>query len=1120
MTSGEKALLQAASLLTDSSRNLEAVVDVLDSIAQQQASVIDRLSDTLDSIGKNKSNAGNSKAEETALGGIANKFKSLTSSLSDLAEAGPKLKLGFEALTNGLKSLNMALTIFAKVPENSVDNLVKFLKNISDKFQDIDTKKIKEGGEGMDIISRGIARLGLVLFLSAPLFLVGAVGSLIVIPMIALYAFTFAQIGKVGPMIKEGAEAIGWMSLGLVGFSLSLFAVKELAGGSWQDYAKGSLIVLSGLTLFSLAFYALGQFASPIESGAKAAAWMGLGLISIAFGIASFQLLKIDMASVLIAGAAVAVTGLAMGLIGVFSTQIDEGAAALALGGIALIVLAFGIASFKLLKINSEDFLLAGAAIVTIGGGMALAGLLAVPILLGAAALLVASLALVTLAGGIWALNSVYSKAITGLLAPSSNDPKKTNLELVVGGVVSAFTINPFKSAAMLMGAGALLIASIAMITLSGGILAINFAYNKAKDGILSIDKNDPSELVINSVITGIVSAFTINPLKSAAMLLGAAGLLVASLSMITLAGGLLAFNFAYTRLKNSDLFGPSKGDPSQSNFEYTLGSIVDGFVMGPIKLAGFYLSIPAWTLAGLALVSIGAGISSFISLVQKQISIDKIGDAVASVLTSVTSVFAGVSKNGDLVDWDDVKDGINAVSGVGNLIRGIAEGVAKMADLKFPIYGKDGSITGYFGIGDKQFDMVKVNMKMLITSIAGTLTEIGKSQGETGWFSKSAGEKGADVIRGVGGDLVGLADFVQKAANLTFPIYDSNGKQTGVTTISPSMLSEGGSVRNNIISMIKAVSGALADVGSGAAASSGWFSDSDIEKGKVAIHGVAADLNGIAQMVSTVAEVKDFSQVAMRIKMTLMAIPQAFLEAAKIIGPNKAVLASVTEVMGTLINPLKDFIDLMARAEEKKITEKSASGLSLAITRILGSVSAIKPGADMKSLGVLVSYLEKMAAAADPLTKLANSFERIAKSMDKFAGTFKRMSPESVRASDMLIQSLVTFSKVDPNALSALSDKGQALISYIYEKGSNAAATNNKLAQPTPSNVIHSQPGQTPVQPMPVHVQAPAAKDKYYEQNQQMMVDLTANMAAMAAALKDIKMILSGTINVKQVNL
>jgi hypothetical protein len=1095
---------------------MEHVVDKLESIAEQQAAVLDRLADRLDKLGSGKGSASGGKAEDAALGGIANKFKSLTSSLSDLAEAGPKLKEGFKALTEGLKSLNISLKVYSKISEDSIDSLIKFLKNISDRFQQIDTKKIKEGGEGLSVMATGIAQLGLVLFLATPLFAVAAIGSLIILPMIALYSYLFAKVGQAGEMIEAGAHAIGWMALGIVGFGLALFATKQLAGGDWTEYAKGSLIVLAGISLFSLAFYFLGQFAEPIEDGAKAVAWMGLALISLAFGIASFQLLKIDMGSVLIAGAAIAVTGLAMGIVGIFGAEIEMGAFALGMGGLALIVLAFGIGAFKLFKITSDDYLAAGAAVVAVGGAMFLAGVMSIPILLGAAALLVASLAMITLSLGIITLSATYNKAMSGLLAPSVADPSSSNMEVLIDGIAEAFAINPVKSAFMLVGAAALIVASVAMITLSGGVLALNFAYNKAKDGLLGIDKNDPEELMINSVITGIVSAFNINPIKSAFMLLGAAGLIVASVSMITLAGGLLFFNFVYKRLKDSDLFGISKSNPEMSNFEYTLSSIVDGFVMGPIKLAGFYLSIPAWLTAGFALTSIGAGLAKFVEIVQKQVPINKVGDMIQMVLTSVTDVFTGVSKNGNLVDWDDVKDGIDSVSGVGNLIKGMAEGVAKMADLKFPIYDKDGKITGYFGIGDKQFEQVSTNMKMLITAIAGTLTEVGKSQGETGWFSKTDGEKGADVIKGIGGDLVGLADFVQKAANLTFPIYDKDGKQTGVMTIDPAMLAEGGSVRTNIISMIKAVTSALADVGSGAAAQSGWFSDSDIEKGKLAIQGVSADLNGIAQMVTSVAAVKDFSQVASRIKTTLMVIPQAFLEAAKIIEPNKDKLAAITAIFGTLVDPLKDFIELLAKVEEKKISEKTGAGLSTSIMKIMGAIGGIQPNMDMTSLDKAVSFLERMAATADPLTKLADSFERIAKSMDKFSGTFKKMDGKAVKTSDLLIQSLVTFAKVDPNAFNTLTDKGKALINFIYEKGASTANT-NAPTPPTELLATNQEPGKTPVAPAQ-KTAAPTKEAPGTPQMNQMMTTLTTNMADMASALRDIKMILSGTLNVKQI--
>jgi hypothetical protein len=1143
-----KQMMAAAAMLVDSARTLEYVAEKFESIMDQQASVLDRLSDTLDSMGKEgKGGLGGAKQFGSGIKEMAGGLGELSKVLPELikglvgfnkAKAGSELfvnfvnnfsksigeaikvggdsiktqyeefALAFTSISQGIAKLSWGLYMFDKLTtEEGTKRFTDFVTDFFKKFSEFDGKKSKENAEAFSIMSSSIATFGLVIALSTPLYVIGAVGSLIIIPMLALYAYTFGKIGEASEEIREGGRAVAWMGLGIAGFALALFVTKQLSGGSWKDYAEGALIVATGLILFSMLFKFLGDESESIGEGGKAVAWMGLALIALAFGIASFQLLQIDIKSVLIAGAAILVTGLAMGVVGVFAEYIEKGAFAIAVGGLSLIVLALGLGAFRLFKITADDYMMAGAAIVAVSGAMALAGLAAIPIFFGAAALILASVALITLAAGLTVIGAVYNKAADGILAKPADGGYSTNLELIINGVASAFSINVADSAMMFVGATALIFASIAMVTLTVGLFAMEAVYKLAKNGILATDKATGYPTNLNMIINGVASAFAINPIDSVLMIAGAAGLIIASVAMVTLSGGLLVFNLMYK--KSQELFSPSDQDPSRSKLTYALDSIIDGFVMNPLRLAGFYLSIPAWLMAGFALMSIGAGIAKFVDFVQKKIDVNKIGDMIKTVLTSVTDVFTGVSKGGDLVDWDSVEDGIDAVSGIGNIISGIADGVAKMADLKFPIYGKDGKITGYYGIGDKQFAQVSTNMKLIINAVAGTLTEIGKSQGETGWFSKTDGEKGADVIRGIGGDLVGLADFVQKAANLTFPIYDKDGKQIGVTTLNPAQLGDGGSVRKNIISMIQAVTGALAAVGSGEAAKSGWFNDSDIEKGKAAIQGIAGDLNGIATMVQTVAGIQDFSQVSTRIKSILMVIPQAFLDASKIIEPNKATLYSVSGVIKTLAGPLESLTDLIMKADEKKI---SGAGISKSISSVMSAVASIKPN---DSFGAVVGFLERMAATADPMTKLANSFEKIAKSMDKFAGTFKKMSPSAVKTSDMLIQSLVTFAKVDPNAFNTLTDKGKALINFIYEKGAESKAP-EAATPPAPSLAKTAEPGKKPLAPAaPV---TPAGPSKESLQMTQLMTDLSTNMSSMAGALKDIKMILQGTLKVQTI--
>lgn len=979
-------------MLFESARSLENVSERLESVVETQAAATDRLIDAIDKMGGGGTGGGKSKKTDA--------FKTLGKDVADIVKA---------------------LERYDKVKDAGA-KFIDFLKE----FDKVNFKKIDEGGQALKSMASGLATFGLALVASAAVFAIAAIGSIIVVPMIAGYAYLFYQLGQASKEIDAGAKALAWMGLGLVSFGLGLFAVKELAGGDWGEFAKGSLIMLAGIGAFSLAFYFVGKFAKEIEEGAKALAWSGLALLSLAVGIAAFQLFKVDMGEVLVASAAIALTGLAFGLIGIASSYIESGAVALFFAGVSLAVLALGLAAFRLLGMSMEDTLAAVGVVTAVGLAFAGVGFVAPFILFGAASLLVAGVAMIALAGGLAVMNAMYAKAMNGILAPNPADPGTTNLDVVIGSVASSFFINPIKSAFMLAGAAALIVASVALITLSGGVLAFNFAYNRAKDGVLARSEQDPSMSNMDVAVSGIVNAFYINPVKSAFMLVGAAALIVASVAMITMTGGILAFNYAYKKSAESGLFAASAMDPKVSNFEHMMNSLAGGLILGPIRLVGLYAAVPAWLTAGFALMSIGAGVAGFANLVERDIPIDRIDGMIKKVLTTVLDVFTSIG-SGDAVDWDSVEEGISAVSDVGNLLNGIAQGVSKMADLRFPMYDKDGKITGYFTVADKAFGQVASNMKLIINAVAGTLVEIGKTDGESGWFSKSAGEKGADAIRGIGADLVGIADFVQKAANLTFPIYDKDGKQTGVVTLDPAMLAKGGSVYNNIVKMIQAVSGALADIGSGESAQSGWFSDSDIEKGKAAIAGVSGDLNGIAQMVQSVAQVQNIDKVEKNIKRIMMAIPEALVAAGAFLRKNKATLGNPMQVAGSfgdLLDKMKESVDPVEKlAKSFESISKSMKGIgadSKQLYKFVYEKSTAAPtvqpaAATQPTPSNAVSSLPGEKPVAKPstakkddqqqqlITQLTQMYSDMAQQMSNLAGSMKRI--EAVLSGTLKVQ-------------------------------------------------------------------------------------------------------------------
>ncbi len=203
---------------------------------------------------------------------------------------------------------------------------------------------------------------------------------------------------------------------------------------------------------------------------------------------------------------------------------------------------------------------------------------------------------------------------------------------------------------------------------------------------------------------------------------------------------------------------------------------------------------------------------------------------------------------------------------------------------------------------------------------------------------------------------------------------------------------------------------------------------------------------------------------------------------------------------------------------EEKKVSEKTAGALGLAIKGVLTGFSSFSGNINFDALDKAVVFLEKMANAADPIHLLANSLQKVAQTMDKFAASFKKMNVQTVKTFDMFIKSLVLFAKVDPNAFNTLSNKGQDLLNFVFEKDKKQITPPPSTPIPTANNA--TLPGNKPLVTTPA---TPAAGTTSAQQqalqNQQMMQmiqDLNTALAQMASTLKGIQSALMGTLKVE----
>lgn len=996
------------------------------------------------------------------------------SGVGKLAEAGKSVP-DFKQIAEGITSLTKGLMVFWIAEKTGATNaFINFLnKFFKSEFLETDENLIQKTdniGKALHSLGTGIFKFSAMLALSAPLIMIGIVGIPALMLALGGLGIAFKWLSADQKNIQAGIDSLEKIGIGIGILGLALWGFQALLGG-FGNTIKAALMAGAAIGIIGLAFSLIGNLAPKIKDGADAMLWTGIAIGGLALGLLAFKLVAPSMSDILITAAAIALIGISFGIIGIFAPAIDAGASAMLLTGVAIASVALGIFAFRLLNPTMEEILIVAGAIIGVGAAFALAGLAAPLILPGAAAIALAGLSLIILSVGLLVIGKLYKDFENGILA-DSGVPRaifpgtKSNLENVLDAVSYSFLAAGASAVLMIPGAVALILAGTSMLFLSVGLLVLNKVYKGAMDGLLARSETEKRsaifgggskynlEVMIDAISVSFSSAA--NPL----MILGAAGIMVTSIAMVLLSGGIFLVGKAWDKFGGT-LFGDS-GEVGffggkKRNFEVMMDSIVDGFTVNPITLAAMYTSIPALLMAGAALITIGKGLEVFMAL--KVPDQKTLTDRLTTVLFSVQQAFAaaggykegaGLFANiggliGGGIKNQFIKQGIDSVRDVGGVLVDLAKGIHSMAELKFPEYGPDGKITGYFTLSDDKFVMVSNNIKRIITSIAGTLIEVGKMDQGGGWFSKSDAEKGKAAIQGVGGDLAGIAQFVQGVANLSFPKYDKDGKEIGRVQISESDLAQGGKVHMNIVNMLKAVTYALATIGGDdAAAKTTLFgfdlTDSTIDKGKEVIAGIGNDLNGIANLVKNVADIQNFDEVEKR----LNKLPALTIGIIKGIGDSYDPKSAVKfKMMNSMFSGFtQSIIDL--------------SDKSNPLEKVAGSIQKMSKGfVDMfKSIEKLsANQLEKVSDMWKSLTAFSNAnFDNFSEGANKGIDTLNKVNNTNVRSSQTTQgeTTTITAEKVTPSTISdkkKLDDQRFEMQKMQYEEmAKKYDETNKKL--------------------------------------------------------------------------
>lgn len=489
----------------------------------------------------------------------------------------------------------------------------------------------------------------------------------------------------------------------------------------------------------------------------------------------------------------------------------------------------------KLTTILQIMGLIAGVGII-----FALAGLLKNQIIYGSIAMTLTAIPIILL-------------SLSALLFSSSISPDASGWETIgqilalTTGVGAVMAVAGAASAFIIPGAAAMILAGFAMASIAGGAILLSMAFKGGKlDALLEESGHVTDSFLgfgggrmmskMEYFMYSLANSFLINPIAIASMYATVPVMILSGLALMSIAKGIEAFQ----KLKINYNVLPDQISKVTGILADTFARIGTKYPEGTFSESVVGDGIDAVLGMGNALSSIAQGVQSMANL---RFPIYQ-GTKIVGYHTIDSNVFERVKTNAMMLtngladvfgeiglrypegafSESVVGDGIDAVQGMGNVIYEIAKGVQSMADLKFPVYDKNGKIISYTQLSSATFPAVRKNIQNLVSGISGIFGEIGKSPDAENpwWFGKSNIEKGISLVEDFSNPLTKLANAAKLISSTVIDPVALKSKITGIIdaftsayasagknkTIDMEMVTMTGNLASNIKNIVQQANG------------------------------------------------------------------------------------------------------------------------------------------------------------------------------------------------------------------------------------------------------------------------------------------------------------------------
>ena len=649
---------------------------------------------------------------------------------------------------------------------------------------------------------------------------------------VATFGLIFYLLGKGFNEILKGAFAVAAIGLGVAILGLGLLVYSQ-ANLSWEEIAQLGVVIVG----LGLSFYVAGKFAIDIALGSAAMIVASAAILVLSTALLIYSQANLTWESVAILGAVIIGLGTAMGVAGLAAPFIAAGSAAMIVASAAVLVLSTALLIYSQANLTFEDAAILGLVVVGLGTAMGVAGLASPFILAGAAAMIVAGVALLPIALGLAAFKAINFTKEDG-----------QNLTVALGSVVSGFLggeipgglIAGLKFAAQAAARAALLLISIPPMILAGGALMLIVpALSTFKKAGFNKSDADNIEYMIGSVVRafGIVTdtdrqkamGFNVNPVD---LFFGIESLSGAGRVLAGLADGIKAW--ANMEVNEWEVVNPGTKDAKL-------------VIKGRRKLTKTDFENAAF------------GIASVIT-------------AIAAPFALVGRLEKGESSGNPLYDsifgGGFVSSGISALKRSGDTIISLAEGVKAFATMEYTQFEVIGAGTknaklvpkGIFKLGSTEIDAAAKNIGTVIGIVAAAFAKVGRDEKNSeGVFSGGFVSKGVEAMAGVGDNLGAIVDSVLKMANREIPTFDlinAGTKDAKLVPGKPRVISDTDLINasTNIAEILQIVARGFYNIGKAESDSSSFWGDGFITKGVASLAGIGETVSKVTDAVFKIA--------------------------------------------------------------------------------------------------------------------------------------------------------------------------------------------------------------------------------------------------------------------------